>query len=70
MIRPASAGALQELLRVTVAALDIPDDQPGSLLVAAAGTAQALRVVVRDDFSRESVRWATGVLRLLGRGGG
>ena len=70
MSRPASAAALQELVRVTVAALDVPEDQPGAVLVAAAGTAHTLRVVVADDFSSESVRWATGVLRLLGRGGG
>jgi hypothetical protein len=65
---PASAAALQELVRVTVVALDVPDDQPGAVLVAAAGTANTLRVVIRDGFSADAVRWATGVLRLLGRG--
>jgi hypothetical protein len=69
MIRPASSSALRELLRVIGDALQVDaDERPGAVLVVSAGVWSALRVVVNDDYSATSVRWATNVLRLLGRG--
>jgi hypothetical protein len=66
--KPASSAQLRELLGAIEQVLDVPEDQPGAVLVASAGVWSALKALAVHDFDSEAVRAAIGVLRVLGRG--
>lgn len=62
---PASPARLCELLELTGRAMDVPAEQPGTILVRCAGVWSVLRVIEVDKCSAASVGWAIRVLQLM-----